>query len=308
MSSTKLSKEDILQKVGSYKILNHYLSSYHNFGELRQGQHISNPFLHPNKQETPSFNIFCTGLGNHEWRYKDFATGDVGSCFDLVMRLFCLDFKETLKKICKDFNLLSREVNDLNEGGKSPLKEIIINQNTRIFIRDFSANELSYWGDYKIGFNHLKKFRVNAVEKYSFVSKFNKPYEIRSKAHSPIFSYTINQEAFKIYKPLEKKCRFLYLGNKPKDYVFGYDLLPESGEVVLFTGGEKDVICLYSQGYSAVSLNSETAMPSESLIRDLKSRFDKVAILYDADETGIKQAQKISTRFNLPVITLTKYS
>jgi hypothetical protein len=80
-----ISKESILTKVSSYDILNHYLLIYHNSGSLVQGKNISNPFL-PDKQKTPSFNIYESNQSK-EWRYKDFATGDDGSCFDLVMKL-----------------------------------------------------------------------------------------------------------------------------------------------------------------------------------------------------------------------------
>ncbi len=98
------SKEDLLAKVTSYDILNHYLQPYHNSGRLLAAKNISNPFQ-AEKQETPSFNIFPT-MGTGEWRYKDFATGDDGSCFDLVMKLFNLSFPEALQKINSDFTLM----------------------------------------------------------------------------------------------------------------------------------------------------------------------------------------------------------
>ena len=99
-------KDKILMQVSSYDILNHYLRPYHDKWSLRQGQHISNPFLSL-KQKTPSFNIYQIA---GEWRYKDFATGDDGSCFDLVMKLFSLSFVDAMKDIINTFNL------DINYG------------------------------------------------------------------------------------------------------------------------------------------------------------------------------------------------
>ena len=100
---SNLNKENILSKTDSFQILNFYLKPYHNEYNLKAGQNISNPFL-ADKQKTPSFNIF-QARGTAEWRFKDFATGDEGSCFDLVMKLFNITFPETLKKINDDFVL-----------------------------------------------------------------------------------------------------------------------------------------------------------------------------------------------------------
>ncbi|MBK8352435.1 MAG: hypothetical protein IPL21_12340 [Saprospirales bacterium] len=103
-----------MAKVSSYDILNHYLSPYHNSGSLVQGKNISNPFL-PNKQKTPSFNIY-TSNQNKEWRYKDFATGDDGSCFDLVMKLHKISFTDALEIINRDLCLFldNKQINTQN--------------------------------------------------------------------------------------------------------------------------------------------------------------------------------------------------
>src|SRR5690606_983502 len=102
--------QNILQQISSYDILNHYLKPYHNLGELTKGTHISNPLINT-KQKTPSFNIFqCTNTG--EWKFKDFATDDKGSCFDLVMRLYSLEFVEALERIETDFNVSKEKSNN----------------------------------------------------------------------------------------------------------------------------------------------------------------------------------------------------
>ncbi|MCI4667828.1 MAG: hypothetical protein MRZ79_06680 [Bacteroidia bacterium] len=103
MRKSFLSKDNILSRVSSYDILNHYLKPYHRFERLKKGQLISNPFIYPDKQQTPSFNIYPGKTG--EWYFKDFATGDYGSAVDLVMQLQIAPFYEALQIINKDFNL-----------------------------------------------------------------------------------------------------------------------------------------------------------------------------------------------------------
>jgi hypothetical protein len=102
----KITTQLVLEKASSYEILTHYLKPFHShILKLKQGQNISNPFLLPQKQKTPSFNIYKSQTTN-EWRYKDFATGDEGSCFDLVMKLFDLNLTAALQRINDDFNLV----------------------------------------------------------------------------------------------------------------------------------------------------------------------------------------------------------
>ena len=102
-----ITKERILQKSSSWAILNHYLrhENPHGFpysADLQKGKLVPNPFL-PQKQTTPSFNIHPAKSG--EWQYHDFATGEHGSCFDLVMRLFRIDFNAALDRINTDLHL-----------------------------------------------------------------------------------------------------------------------------------------------------------------------------------------------------------
>lgn len=97
-----MTKEQILLEIDGQELFNYYLKSYHNKPYLKQGTLISNPFLVRN-QDTPSFNIFYTN--NDQWRFYDFATGESGDIFDLIMRLKKCDFKEALNLIQEDFNL-----------------------------------------------------------------------------------------------------------------------------------------------------------------------------------------------------------
>lgn len=114
MRHSFLSKENILRKVSSYDILNHYLQPYHNKGKLKKGQLISNPFIFPDQQQTPSFNIYPGKTG--EWYFKDFSRDDHGSAFDLVMQLQMATFYEALQIINKDFQLGLKPHKSRNNG------------------------------------------------------------------------------------------------------------------------------------------------------------------------------------------------
>lgn len=296
-----ITKEAVLAKISSYDILNHYLQPYHNTGRLITGKNISNPFL-AEKQKTPSFNIFCA-LPQHEWRYKDFATGDEGSCFDFVMKIFNVSFPVALEIINRDHCLNLETANKTIPSPKQTAPEQT-KPNFTVKKRPFSNAELAFWNKYSISIETLQRFNVFALEEFSNISKEGKPYTVRSSSDKFIFAYD-NGSWLKLYKPLdEKQYKFQYLGTKEQGYIFGWKQLPEKGEKLFITGGEKDVMCLAAQGFNAISLNSETASLEKSIADELKLRFNHIIVLYDNDATGIKQSELLAVTHGFHKITL----
>ncbi|WP_438710258.1 hypothetical protein ACSTS3_14390 [Aquimarina muelleri] len=287
MNPDIITKENILDNIELLDAFNYYLQPYHNKGTLQQGQNISNPFL-TEKQKTPSFNIYKSSSG--DWRFKDFATEDQGSIFDLVMRLKQCDFKEALAIIQNDFNLnLS---NDTKEDFEIQLKA------------SWNNSDLLYWLPYGISSSTLTHYKVHPIQQYTRINAQKKHNSFISSKEKPLYGYAIAQRCYKIYSPLTKHFRFTWLGNKPDSYVFGYQQLPKTGNRVFITGGEKDVLSLYAHNEFAVCFNSETATPPTTIIEDLKARFDTVIVLYDIDATGISQSNKLSSNFGLPRMEL----
>lgn len=278
-----VTKENILNKIELQDAFNYYLQPYHNKGILKQGKHISNPFL-TKKQKTPSFNIYEFTPGN--WRFKDFATGDEGSIFDLVMRLKQCDFKEALLMINDDFTLnLSSDTPKANF--EIQLKE------------QWNGHDLQYWLPYGISTSVLKHHKVYPVKEYTRINKNGKQISFASSKENPIYGYKISGDCYKIYCPLSNHFRFAWLGDKPASYVFGYHQLPKTGNRVFITGGEKDVLSLSAHNEFAVCFNSETANPPLKIIDNLKARFKEVIVLYDIDATGVLQSKKLCNNYGL---------
>lgn len=295
-----LSKNSVLERASSYDILNYYLQPYHNHGKLTQGQNISNPFL-GQKQDTPSFNIYCK-LPEHEWMYKDFATEDKGSCIDLVMKLFNLPFKEALHKIVEDFNLTNSRPSPSKKGLATPQS----NHKPSYSVKEkqYSQEELSFWAKYQIGHEVLLRYNVVSIDEYTGISKSNKEYKVKSSSNNFIFGYK-NESWIKIYKPNgEKRFKFGHLGIKEPNFIFGLKQLPQTGDILFITGGEKDVMTLAAHGFNAISLNSETATLEKSIANELKHRFHKIIVLYDIDATGLKQSELLAVEHGFHKITL----
>ncbi len=95
----------------------------------------------------------------------------------------------------------------------------------------------------------------------------------------------------KVYRPFSK-MRFLYGGDKVEDYAFGFEQLPNKGDILFITGGEKDVLSLSAHHFNAICFNSETAQIPEGIIESLLLRFRHIILLYDTDETGLREAER----------------
>lgn len=297
-----ISKEHILSKVDSYDILNHYLQPFYGKGNLQSGKNFSNPLI-STKQETPSFNIFQNPTTG-QWRFKDFATGDEGSCFDFVMKLFSLSFPEALEKIndnlCQN-HVVSSQPFQLNKEKEQ------VGVDYEIIRKSLDEPELAFWGQYGIDEATLAKFNVSSLKEYRATSRDGKDYKKSSSDVSFIFAYE-NDYWVKLYKPLDdKKYKFQHLGIKEHDYIFGWKQLPENDDVLIITGGEKDVMSLSAKGYNAIALNSETASLGKEIAKQLKSRFKKIIVLYDNDETGLKHSRVLAETHGFHRLQLPKF-
>ena len=78
---------------------------------------------------------------------------------------------------------------------------------------------------------------MKSLSRFESVSNQGKPYTLRSTVEEAMFCYTMG--AFvKVYRPVST-MRFLHAGSKTDDYVFGFEQLPNKGDMLFITGGEK---------------------------------------------------------------------
>ena len=107
----------------------------------------------------------------------------------------------------------------------------------------------------------------------------------------PIFAY-IGNGYIKVYRPNSSKMRFLYGGRLPSPYCFGMEQIPSKGDMLIITGGEKDVLSLSAHHFHAICFNSETAQIPENIIESLQLCFRHIILLYDTDESGVRESDK----------------
>ena len=291
-------RDKILQLTGGgLDIFRAYLSN------VTGGKNFRSPFYDDKKAS-------CTIYQDHSgvWRYKDFGNGGSGGdAFWFVGQLFGYNlssqFPKILAQIVQDLNL-PLDITTQESLAKAPIRPQVSAPSSDLPVsqpsmtdkysvqsQPFTETDLEFWGKYGINQDTLERYGVSSLASFSSYSRKGQPYQLHYKSTEPMYCYQLG-DSVKIYRP-NSKVRFLNAGVRSRDHIFGYAQLPSKGECVLLTGGEKDVLSLASHGFSAFCLNSETAHLPQTLLQGLSDRFDAVGVLYDMDETGIRQSQKI---------------
>lgn len=241
----------------------------------------------------------CSLYRNKKGRliFKDFATNQYLDVFNVVMTLFGCNYHKALKIIANDFGLVEDKSLVKNKGkiDRNPIKiEDKEMSKIQVEIQEFTDLELKWWSKYGITKEILNKFNVYSC-KHLFL---NDNLFAKSSQHCPIYGYYggIYQglELWRCYFPKRKSFRFIT--NWPTKKIQGFSQLPKTGKLLVITKSMKDVMCLYSLGITACAPNSETQFISDTVLKDLKSRFDHIVVLYDNDETGIKFMNSIKKK------------
>ena len=245
------------------------------------------------------------------YRMKDFGNEAYsGDCFWFAATMLGLDvrsnFRKVLLTIIQDLNLnITVDFKtDENRKTKSPKDVRLVSPTPtnakerlsekkkvfKLYEQPFNAEELSFWLRYGITDRILQRYHVKSLFRYETISNQGKPFSLTSTREEPMFCYMMG-DFVKLYRP-QSKLRFLYGGDKLKDYIFGFEQLPSKGDVLFITGGEKYVLSLSSHHFNAICFNSETASIPEPIIESLQLRFRHIVLLYDTDETGLREAER----------------
>ncbi len=280
---------------GGLNVFTHYL------GDGCKNRLFRNPYrTDSNPSCRLKFKEGRDGIG--KWIMTDYGDSQWhGDCFWLVARISQLDlatdFMEVLRIIDKDLNLFC--LDDRTTQSHQMMSKVQQSDDFKPGCGMLTAkpvyqvmpqNEKDYWMKYGIAEDVLQRYDVKSV----YFCKLTRPdgtsFNIRSTWNYPVFAYRFNNDqGIKFYRP-GSSFRFIYAGKLPNPYIFGWSQLPQSGDVVYITGGEKDVMSLAAKGFTAVCFNSETCRLRSTVLGELASRFSHIVLLYDSDETGKRES------------------
>lgn len=285
-------KDIIITKTnGGFDVFVHYM------GERCRKRVFCNPFR---EDSSPSCHLYYH-KSSGRFFLKDFGDSSWdGDCFWLVSKITSrdlrTDFADILKVIDRDLELFI--INEAPSGWHPSMRKVKPAdkpaQSKPIMFapvyKDFSGKELEYWGRYGIGADILSLYDVRSLQSCQFTREDGSGFMLESSWQYPLFGYVFGGgKGIKTYRP-GSNFRFTRAGEVPSPYVFGWDQLPLDGDIVLVTGGEKDVMSFAAHGYHAICLNSETSRVPESMLMRLSERFTHILFSYDSDETGRRES------------------
>ncbi|PXX96886.1 hypothetical protein DF185_19800 [Marinifilum breve] len=182
----------------------------------------------------------------------------------------------------------------------------------------------------------LEKFNCRVVKSYEYCGtskKMNRDvvHQYAATEDFPIFLFDYG-DFKKLYRPMEveKRYRFLYIGEKPKNYIYGLkqlkdaknELVDEKGESTykgpdhkkphikdLFRcSGESDALNVASLGFHVYWLNSESANYADGQYKQLDYMCENHYQIMDRDATGRAQAIKMGLKYiNIFTLELPKW-
>lgn len=284
----EITKEYILSKLSQEEIIEYYLQEPINYSKF---------YLSPLREEKhPSFTFLNKRNGVY-WR--DWGTSESGDCFDLVQKMYNIGFNDSLKKIYSD--ILKQNKSVLKQIKKTKKSQEKIKYDIVLYEQPFTLNDIRYWKQYNIDLEILNLYNVKSIQKV--VKKTNDVcFEFYYTYSNPIYCYNYDKNVYKIYKPFtqNKLDKFYFKGTV--NTIEGYDQLDWLGDLLIITKSLKDVMCLRSFGYNAISLQGEANLLSPELYKTLSKRFKKIISLYDYDKTGIEGSSILQTSYNIDPI------
>lgn len=274
----------ILSKIEDSQIFFYY------FGRFQIGKAYCSAFT---KDKKPSTTFYINNRG--KIIYYDFRTGQTWDCFAFVQELFHVPFNKALDIIAEDFGLIDKKTTKVSPRIFQLSQELdkeVKDKNTLIqFIPEkWNESNLRFWRYYDITRDELVSENVYPIKKL-FLNRSELP-NYHSYPRYALTERTDNRILVKVYSPTDPKMK--WLSSIPLDMPFGLNDLPYESNVVFITKSKKDQIVLKKIFTDVIATQNESTASLSAEVRDLlKRRYDKRVIVFDNDEFGTANAEKL---------------
>lgn len=287
----RVTPEDILEKITPYDIYRFYL------GNFTIGKSFKSPF---HRDRHPSFSVRRSKTSG-ELYHIDYSHGEyTGSCFKLVMQLWNLSFEEALEKVDNDFGLgigggRTRDYVKICSQWEEPPAEKKKYCHILVVTRPMTLSELSYWNQYHLSADDLKRGEVYGIQKVYMNRRLAPNY-----SRGPQFAYRSEIEGkdhWKIYRPKAVKGEKFFPNNIPTHYIEDLERM-RGAEKTLVTKSRKDRMVCRKILDTVCSTQNES--PGSILDEDaefLQSECGKIFIGFDNDEPGKKASRHYTATY-----------
>ena len=275
----------------------HYL----NLTEKLTGQDIKMKSVFNTREKTPSMCIYIDR--NNIYKFKDFSSGIGGDGLTLVQNLFNLPTRGSASyKIIEDYNqyVLTNGCNTIRSYKQHSKFKV-----TDYEMRHWNTLDQKYWMGFHIGSRLLSRYNVVPLE-YYIMTKTDENDVVSSITIKGNYIYGYFREdgtLYKIYQPKVKESKFI----KVRDYIQGTEQLVFDKPYLIITSSLKDLMAyqkLKISNSEAIAPDSENTMIPENIMNSISPKYQKVFVLFDNDEAGIKAAEKYKSKYGFDYVVL----
>jgi 5S rRNA maturation endonuclease (ribonuclease M5) len=277
-------------------VFEHYLK----LTERLCGQSLKLKSVFSSKDKVPSMCVYTDGRGNY--RFKDFSSGYGGDGLNLVMHLFNLESRGKASfKIMEDYNTFISNNTYVPIVYKPHSKYVVSDYE----MRHWNTLDQQYWRGFKLTSSILEAHNVHPLSYYTMI-KEDEGLLLDSVTMQVNFIYGFFREdgsLYKIYTPKNKDNKFI----KVSDYIQGSDQLKYDTKYLIITSSLKDLMCFKRLGISGIETiapDSENSVIPESFMKPLLQKYQKIIVLFDNDEPGLKSAQKYKDKYGFEYVNL----
>jgi hypothetical protein len=238
----------------------------------------------------PSFGVYSPD--GKKVKYIDFATKESGSIFDLLCTIWNKDFNDTIINIYNNTDI-SHNIKIENKTKKSA---VIHNSpvDMKCKIRNWEDWDIEYWKSYGISLEWLKYANIYPIS-HKIIIKDGKRHVFGADKYAYAFvEFKEGKTSLKIYQPFNTRG-FKWANCHDKTVISLWTKIPKTGDKVCICASLKDALCLWANtGVPALALQGEGYPISSTAINELKSRYNKIYILFDNDKAGLEDAEKLA--------------
>ena len=292
-TSTSISIPELFEKYSEVAILTTV------FPEITQLPcRIQSPFRTDNH---PSFSIYVNNQ-NHIC-FKDHGEKNTrGGLLDLLCKKWDCTFNRAIPKILdtmsqkegSDITYKVRQIKTLTRKESSELTRI------EVKVRPWQKYDYDYWQSYGITRQWLKYAEIYPIS-HKIITKKDKETGRTSKYIFPADKYAYcfverkeGNLQLKIYQPYNTKG-YKWCSRMDASVISLWTKVPEQGDRIIICSSLKDALCISCNLHiPAIAPQGEGYNISDTAVKELKRRYQKVFISYDTDLAGIIDGQKLS--------------
>ena len=274
---------------------------YLNLKEKLSGQDVKILSIFNARDKVPSMFIYYDVVSKF-YKFKDFSSGNQGDSIELVKALFNMPTRgHAAYKILEDYQIYIKN-------NTVAVVDILYHDKYKVVdyeMRHWTNFDQTYWMGYKIGSKMLARYNVIPLSFFTMSKLGLDGVEISyTFKRSYVYGYFRNDGSlYKIYMPKNTDKKFI----KVENYIQGIDQLKYDCKYLLITSSLKDLMAFNKLGISnieAIAPDSENTMIGEKAIGELKPHYEKIVVLFDNDDPGIKAAQRYKDKYGFNTILL----